>query len=110
MNIRYVLSHINKDGMRQMTAAIQGRHTFDSMVEAQEHLKGFITNNTPENITQVFGTQALGTFEASAIECFEGHNDPKGCFIREALNPGQVCITGPFKKIHDEILRRREAL
>jgi hypothetical protein len=108
MNIRYVLSHINKDGMRVMTSAIQGRHTFGSTVEAEQHLQGFNANNTPENLTQIFGSQALGTFEVSAIECYEGHNDPKGGVIKEALNPGQVCLTGPLKKIFENLSARNE--
>ncbi len=108
MNIRYVISHINKDGMRQMTAAIQGINTVGSKEEAQQRLAEFNANNTPENLTQIFGSQALGTFEVSAIECYEGHNDPKGCFIRENLNPGQLCITGPFKKIYDTINHKHD--
>lgn len=108
MNIRYVISHINKDGLRQMTAAIQGINTVGSKEEAQKRLTEFNANNTPENLTQIFGSQALGTFEVSAIECYEGHNDPKGCFIRENLNPGQLCITGPFKKIYDTINHKHD--
>lgn len=103
MNKRYVISHINKDGMRRMTFSIQGINTVGSIEEAQQRLQEFLAGNTTENLIQIYGSQALGTFEVSAVDCYEGHNDPKGCFIREALNPGQVCITGPFKKILDTI-------
>jgi hypothetical protein len=30
--------------------------------------------------------------------------------IRESLNPGQVCLTGPLKKIFENLSTRKEAL
>ena len=85
--IRYVLSRINKDGLRVMVYAQQGRHTYATRDEAQKHLDDFLKNNTQERLIEVFGEQAVGTFEVSAIECYSGHFDPVGCYISKRLNP-----------------------
>ena len=103
MPIRYVISHINKDEMRCMTYACQGRETRGSKEEAQKDLQDFLTNNTEERLAGVFGSQAIGTFEVSAIECYPNHFDPMGPVIRESLNPGQVCVVGDLKKILEQM-------
>ena len=103
MNIRYVISHMDKDGLRAMTYACQGRNTRGSIKEAQDDLHNFLTNNTPERLVEVFGTQSAGTFEVSAVECWPGHNDPKGCYIPKELNPGQENVVGWLKEILDAV-------
>jgi hypothetical protein len=92
---RYVLSRIDKDGMRIMVYAVQGRNTHATRNEAEIQLKFLLENNSKERLTEVFGERAIGTFEVSAIECYPGHFDPIGCYIREDLNPGQVIIADP---------------
>lgn len=109
MNIRFVISHINKDGMRTMTYAVQGRNTRGSKKEARGLLRNFLANNAKETLIGIYGSQSIGTFEVSAVECYEGHNDPKGCFIQEELNPGQVCLVGELKDILDKIDKREVA-
>lgn len=106
MNIRYVISHMDKDGLRAMTDACQGRNTVASIEEARVDLHNFLTNNTPERLVEVFGTQSAGTFEVSAVDCWPGHNDPKGCYISEELNPGQVTMVKWLKDILDDIDRK----
>lgn len=103
MNIRYVISHINRDGMRKMTYAIQGRNTLGSKEEAQKLLQDFLNNNYDALLSECYGSQALGTFEVSAVECYDEHNDPKGCWIQDTLNPGQVCLVGKIKNLIDEL-------
>lgn len=103
MVIRYVISHINRDGMRKMTYSIQGLNTRGSKEEAQKDLQNLLANNTKDNLIQIFGEQSIGTFEVSAIECYDGHFDPKGCWIRESINPGQVCLVGEIKKLMEEL-------
>jgi len=85
--IRYVLSRIDKDGLRVMVYAQQGRYTYATKDEAKILLKLFLENNTQERLIEVFGRQAVGTFEVSAIECYPGHFDPIGCYIIKELNP-----------------------
>lgn len=94
MNIRYVISYMDKDGARCMAYPMQGRNTRGSKEEAQTELEHFINNNREETLISIFGRQALGTFEVSAVECYDGHNDPKGCYIQKELNPDQVTVTG----------------
>lgn len=97
---------MNSDGMRQMAYPCQGRHTKGSKEEAQKLLEDFNKNNLPETLKSVFGKDCLGTFQVSAVDCYEGHFDPKGCFIKEELNPGQVCAAGKFKETLDKIKHR----
>ena len=89
--------------MRQMAYPCQGRHTKGSKEEAQADLENFLnpTTNRVETLQSVFGKDCMGTFEVSAVECYDGHFDPRGCFINEALNPGQVCLTGRLKEALD---------
>lgn len=73
-NIRYVISHIDKDSMRRMTRAYQGRNTHATKKDAQNYLNKFLEANTPERLIEVFGPQCAGTFEVSAVECYiPGH-------------------------------------
>jgi hypothetical protein len=103
MVIRYVISFMNKDGMRQIAYPCQGRNTSATKIEAETDLEAFLKNNNPQTLQSIFGKDCLGTFEVSAIECYDGHFDPVGCWISEKLNPGQVCLTGPIKDILDNI-------
>lgn len=97
MNVRYVISHIDKDGLRKMTRAQQGRNTHATPEEATEYLEAFLQSNTKPTLAGVYGSQALGTFKVSAIECWSGHNDPKGIYIRRELNPDQD-VPEPWKQ------------
>lgn len=101
--IRYVISHIDKSEMRAMTFAQQGRETKGSKKEAEQALRYLLTNNTETMLASIFGSQSIGTFEVSAIECYPNHHDPKGCYIREELNPGQMCFVGKMKKIFNKL-------
>jgi hypothetical protein len=94
-NIRFVLSRMDKDGVRIMVATVQGRNTYATRSEAEIHLKSFLENNPPD----IFGKQAIGTFEVSAVRCYPGHNDPYGPYIQQELNPGQEILRDPMKKI-----------
>ena len=75
-NIRYVLTTINKAGNRVMFQPAQGRHTY-SKEGAQVHLNELLYNNTPERLEEIFGKQAMGEFQVTPVDCYEGHNDPK---------------------------------
>jgi len=89
MNIRYVLSYIDKGGLRRMVSPQQGRHTLDTREVAESHLSALLNNNSEKLLADVYGYQSIGTFEVSAVECWPGHNDPKGCYIQKELNPEQ---------------------
>lgn len=97
MNIRYVLSYIDREGLRKMVCPVQGRHTHETRKIAEEHLSALLNNNTEELLLDVYGPKSVGTFAVSAVECWPGHNDPKGCYIREELNPEQD-VPEPWRK------------
>lgn len=99
MIIRYVISHMNKDGLRAMTYSHQGRNTKATKKEVETELSHFNKNNSENTLISVFGSQALETFEVSAIRCYDGHHDPMGCFIEEDINPDQKCMSDELKKI-----------
>jgi hypothetical protein len=102
MVIRYVISHINKDGMRVMTYTCQGRYTKATRKEAEQDLKDFLTNNTKECFSGVYGSQSIGTFKVSAIECYPKHFDPQGCYINKELNSGQQNLSEEMEKLFSE--------
>ncbi len=109
-NIRYVVSYINKDGMRRMMSAAQGRNTHAARAEAEEDLKNVLENNTRDLLEGVFGKDAYDTFAVSAIECWPGHNDPKGIWIDEELNPGQEILRGYIRDVIYKLPCDAEAL
>lgn len=83
MNTRYVVSKIDKDGFRTMIGAVQGRNTYATPEEAQTHLDQLLSANTSERLEEVWGKQVTGTFKVSAVECWPGHNDPKGPYVQK---------------------------
>lgn len=103
MPLRFVISHINKDGFRSMTYVNRGENTKATREAAEKLLRNFIENNTSEVLSGVYGSQSIGTFEISAIECYPSHFDPIGHYIDEELNPGQVCVVGKMKEIMEEV-------
>lgn len=78
--IRYAITHINRDGMRQITGANQGRYFKKTMRAAQKEARDIMKNNTPEKLASIFGKQSVGTFEARAVECYET-GDAKGIYF-----------------------------
>jgi hypothetical protein len=103
MVIRYVISHMSKDGLRYMTYACQGRNTKATRKEAEQDLKDFLTDNTQERLEGIFGTQATGTFEVSAVQCYPNHFDPLGPVIQEAFNPNKKCMSDELKEFLDNV-------
>jgi hypothetical protein len=99
VNIRYVVSYINRDGMRKMLGATQGRNTKATKTEAEVYLKAVLGNNTPELLIETYGKDGYETLAVSAIECWPVHNDPKGPWIQQELNPGQEILRGVIKDI-----------
>lgn len=78
---RYVVTHVNHHGMRTLTLACQGRHTYATRAEAEEWLGSFLANNSLERLAEVYGAQALGTFAVRPCECWAGHFDPCGIYF-----------------------------
>jgi len=75
--IRYVVTHVNKDGMRTLVDKQQGQFTYATAALAQARLDAFTANNTPEQLAQYFGLP----LEVRPVECWPGHFDPKSIWF-----------------------------
>jgi hypothetical protein len=69
---RYVVTHINKDGMRTLAQPCQGRYTYATTEEAQSVLDAMMQNNSLDTLKQFYGLP----LEVRACECYAGHFDP----------------------------------
>lgn len=81
--IRYVVTCMGRDGMRVLAQDCQGRYTYATLGEAADMAAAISGNNSRDNLAQVFGEQAIGTFEARACRCWPVHFDPKGIYFDE---------------------------
>ena len=74
MKTLYAVTHVNEDGIRQLSYANQGRNHSETKEEAERKLVPFISNNSESQLSSAFGKQALGTFEVRPVECYD-HGD-----------------------------------
>lgn len=74
--IRYVVTHVNKDGMRTLAHAMQGRCTYATPEEAQAWIDA-ATKQNGERLKEFYGLP----LEVRPVECYEGHHDPKTCWF-----------------------------
>ena len=74
---RYVVTHINKDGMRTLAQPMQGRYTYETPDEAQSVMTALLTGNSMETIRELYGLP----FEVRSVEVWPGHFDPKTCWF-----------------------------
>jgi len=71
--IRYVLTHVNKDGMRTLVDPMQGRYTYATKDEAQKRLDAFKP--------QLESTLGYHDLEVRPVEVYPVHFDPKTCWF-----------------------------
>lgn len=55
--IRFVITAIKADGLRQIAFDNNGRNTYETREEAQKHLDDVLANNSPETISAHVGTK-----------------------------------------------------
>lgn len=79
---RYVVTHIDRDGMRRLFGPAQGRFTHETAEEAQAHIDAIINNNGAQTLHDVYGPQDL-KLEVRPCECWPGHFDPVGIYFDE---------------------------
>lgn len=77
--IRYVITYVNKDGMRKLVGAAQGRNTFATPSEAQACLDAITGNTSASTIAQIFGSDPR--FEVRPCPCYPGHFDPQSVWF-----------------------------
>lgn len=75
--VRYVVTHINKDGVRTLAQAMQGRYTYDTPEKAQKWIDDILQGNNATTINGLYGLP----FEVRPVNCYEGHFDPKTCWF-----------------------------
>lgn len=74
---RYVLTHLDKSGMRTLASAAQGRWTYETREEAEAMLAGLLAGNGADRIAELYG-QPL---EVRPCTCWAGHFDPVGIYF-----------------------------
>lgn len=74
--IRYVVTKVNADGQRTLFGSQQGRNTYATAEEAEQHLAAILKNNNAQDIER-YANQA----EVRPVECWPVHFDPKTCWF-----------------------------
>lgn len=77
--VRHVGTYINKDGMRTLMGAAQGRNTFATAAEAQAWIDAVNSNNGSDTLRQVWGDNPQ--FEVRECPCYPGHFDPQNVWF-----------------------------
>jgi hypothetical protein len=85
LTVRFQVSYITRDGLRQLLVPAQGRRMFITLEGAEAWLGTFLVNNTRERLQSIYGEAAIGTFRVDAWECWS-HGDPKGIFVDEEFS------------------------
>lgn len=78
--LRYMLTCIDRDGIRTIIGPAQGRFTHATREEGETYRAAVLSNNGEKTLAEIFGPQAMGTFEVRAIPCYPGHFDPMGVY------------------------------
>lgn len=99
MKTRFAITHINRDGMRQLSTPNQGRCFTDTRAESEKALSAFNQNNSPDALAQVYGPQAAGTFQVWPVECYD-NGDAVGIYFKDP--------DAPFDKEHAETFAKLE--
>lgn len=69
--VRYVVTYVNPEGMRELWDAMQGRYTYSTREEAQARIDAVQKNNAPHILAK------FGPLEVRPVECYPVHFDPK---------------------------------
>lgn len=77
--VRFVVTHIGRDGMRTLAMACQGRYTYDTPYPAHQWIKDATKNNSADTLRSVFGSPP--SLEVRPVECWPVHFDPKGVYF-----------------------------
>lgn len=77
--IRYVVTHLAKDGLRTLCGPAQGRLTHETPEGAQQHLDSMMQNNQIEGglLAGIYGLP----LEVRPVKCYPGHFDPMGIYF-----------------------------
>lgn len=95
--IRFVITHVNREGMRTLTEGVQGRYTYATREEAQERLEAF----RPSYAAQPEIGVPAETMEVRPVACWPGHFDPKTCWFDDATEPACRLCGKPATRYQD---------
>ena len=104
MATRYAITCINKDGLRGLIHAAQGRFMKERREDAEQDLKDLLSSNSASRLISVYGKQGLATLRVDPFDCYD-HGDPKGVYVDQPLYlvaPGRCILRDgdPFITIH----------
>lgn len=80
MQTLYQVTYIQKNGLRTILGAAQGRHMHHSKEAGEEFLVALLQNTGEDRLVSVFGEQSRGTFRVDAFECYD-HGDPVSIYV-----------------------------
>lgn len=72
MKTRYVITKVDRDGLRTLATANQGRCHFDTKKAANRHLRAILSNNSTSTLESVFGD--VKKMKVLAAPCYD-HGD-----------------------------------
>lgn len=72
MKTRYVITKVEKSGLRVLAVANQGRCHFDEQEKADAHLRAILSNNSSDTLKSVFGD--VSKMKVIAAPCYD-HGD-----------------------------------
>lgn len=75
---RFAITHINRDGLRTLSFANQGRNHFDTREAAEEHLAAVKKNNSIFTLHHLYGD--VDKMEVREVECYL-HGDATGIYF-----------------------------
>lgn len=76
MKTMYAITHVDKDGLRTLTFANQGRNHYETEKAARKHLNAIHANN---DVHAIWG-DAADTLEVRPVECYD-HGDAVGIYF-----------------------------
>lgn len=95
--IRYVPTHINKEGYRTLILPQQGRYTFATQEEAQTWIDTMRSSFDKETMEVAYCSP--DTMEVRPCECWPGHFDPMRRYF-DTMSAG-VARPGPNPDVRD---------
>lgn len=81
--MRWAVTHIQRDGLRALSLSTQGRDTYEHQAEAEAAALNIVAVNGTAHLSALYGPQSIGTFRADRIECWAGHFDPCAIYIHD---------------------------
>lgn len=77
--VRYVVTHVSdKDRLRRLTFAMQGRFTYETRADAAIQLEVH-----RKDLGRVLSDSELPTLAVRPVACYEGHHDPMRYYFED---------------------------